>query len=350
MRRRAFLAACAALGGGAAFRGANAGSGPVRLAAAWDTPDGRHHVGLIEVGAEGAKASASIEVPTRAHGLLAEADGTILALARRPGEWLLRWSPRDGTADWHWNDPERRITGHVAALGHFRYTTEADLDSGAGLVVQRDAHSLAPLAVWQTHGIDPHQLIVDVDGSLLVANGGVPTAAETGRAKRNLAAMDSSLVRLDAATGRLRGQWRLADRRLSIRHLARGACGLVGIALQAEHDDPADRAAAQVLALFDGRRITVPDASAALAGYGGSIVATTGTNSGFAVSCPRAHGIALFDSGGTLRALHRIEEACALAQTGGGLWYGGSGHVGAFDHAVEYRLPGIRLDNHWVAA
>jgi hypothetical protein len=37
--------------------------------------------------------SAALDVPTRAHGVWAEAGGTLLAVARRPGDWLLRWRP-----------------------------------------------------------------------------------------------------------------------------------------------------------------------------------------------------------------------------------------------------------------
>ena len=50
--------------------------------------------------------------------------------------------------------------------------------------------------------------------------------------------MNSSLVRLDGDTGALLGRWRLHDPRLRLRHLA-GHPGrkVLGIALQAEHDD-----------------------------------------------------------------------------------------------------------------
>ena len=94
------------------------------------------------------------------------------------------------------------------------------------MVGVRHARTLEKLAEWPTHGIDAHELIWDLHSpggpTLLVANGGVPTAPETGRSKRDLHRMDSSLVRLDATTGRLMGQWRLQDPRLSLRHLAWG--------------------------------------------------------------------------------------------------------------------------------
>ncbi|RYF73335.1 MAG: DUF1513 domain-containing protein, partial [Comamonadaceae bacterium] len=195
--------------------------------------------------------------------------------------------------------------------------------------------------------------------TLIVANGGVPTAPETGRVKRNLDTMDSSLVRLDASTGRLLGQWRLQDPRLSLRHLAWNTDGTtLGIALQAEHDNAALKDAAPVLALFDGTGLRVVAAPQPIAhslhGYGGS-VATTPT--GWAVSCPRAHGIAMFSSQGEWQRMVPLPEVCALAERSGALWAGGlvsslqnAQAATPVSHPHGQTLRGARLDNHWVAA
>jgi len=54
---------------------------------------------------------------------------------------------------------------------------------------------------WDTHGIDPHPLALDAAGPLIVANGGAPrTLADQ---KYDLQHMESSLVRLDTASGSL---------------------------------------------------------------------------------------------------------------------------------------------------
>lgn len=64
--------------------------------------------------------------------------------------------------------------------------------------------------------------------------------------------MDSSLVRLQGDSGALLRQWRLSDQRLSLRHLAWNTQrNVLGIALQAEHDQETERSMAPVLALFD---------------------------------------------------------------------------------------------------
>ncbi|MBA2723956.1 MAG: DUF1513 domain-containing protein, partial [Methylibium sp.] len=223
LNRRHCLAALAALTAPRLARGdgrADAAGSPVlarvagrtgaagcRLAAAWDDEAG-HHIGLL-VETDGAlHIAASTEVPTRAHGLLWERGGTLLAVARRPGDWLLRWHPKKRTVQRVWSEPDRSFNGHVLVSpdGRTLYTTQTDLDTGAGLIGVRDARSLEQRAEWPSHGLDPHALLFDVQGRLLVANGGIPTQPETGRAKRGLDRMDASLVRLDVeANGRRLG-------------------------------------------------------------------------------------------------------------------------------------------------
>jgi uncharacterized protein len=323
------------------FPAAAAARASIRLAAAWDGPRGSR-VGLLHATGSAWQAAAEIEVPTRAHGVIVEPEGTLLAVARRPGDWLLRWRPR-GRARWAWSDPARHFNGHVRRRGGLLYTTETDLETGQGRVVVRDAGTFEAHAVWRSFGVDPHDLLFGADGSLWVANGGIETQPETGRAKLRLEQMDSSLVRLDPS-GRLLGQWRLDDPRLSLRHLAERE-GMLGIALQAEHDDAARRAQAPVLALLDGKRLRAA-MSPPVAGYGGDIAATS---AGFAVSVPREGGIALFDRRGGWLERVPLDQACALAVSGGVLYAGGADAALALEagSSAKGSLQPLRLDNHW---
>ncbi|TXH31999.1 MAG: DUF1513 domain-containing protein [Burkholderiaceae bacterium] len=338
----------------------------VHLAAAWER-QGRFHIGLLSTqggAGQALQVHAALEVPTRAHGLAVLPDGSVLTTARRPGDWLVRWRPgQRAQPQWLWQNGERSFNGHVLASadGTRLYTTETDIETGASWIGVRDARTLEQTAEWPTHGIDAHELVWDGAGALIVANGGVPTAPETGRVKRDLDRMDSSLVRLDAHTGRLLGQWRLQDPRLSLRHLAWSPGGhgqrLLGIALQAEHDDATAKDTAPVLALFDGTALRAMSAPQPLAqslhGYGGSIAATP---AGWAVSCPRAHGIATFSLPGTWQRLVPLPEVCPLAVRGSALWAGGlAGSLqdaqaqAPLHHPHDHLLQGARLDNHWVA-
>lgn len=351
MKRRDFLAALAALGSLPLAARAAAQQG-LRLAASWQTAQG-YQLGILDTTADGRIAiAAALDVPTRAHGLLREPGGTLLGVARRPGDWLVRWNARGEALAWRWIEPGRAYAGHVLASadGRTLYTTETDRNSGEGYIGVRDAATLEKQDEWSTGGRDPHQLTWDAtlgDRHLIVANGGVPTYRETGRAKRDLDRMDSSLVRLHGETGEQLGQWRLPDARLSLRHLAWGGtrAPLLGIALQAEHDRAEDRTTAPLLALFDGSTLRSVAAPRPLAGYGGDIAAA---GDRFAVSCPRDRGIALYDATRGWQALVPLDEACALATHAGRIVAGGLSRVLSVDDAA-YALPGVRLDNHWIS-
>ena len=223
-----------------------------------------------------------------------------------------------------------------------------------------DARSLKKLDEWPTFGIDAHELLWDTSepgrATLIVANGGVPTQPERGRAKLDLDQMNSSLVRLDATSGALLGQWRLADPRLSLRHLAwqsapAGKNPLLSIALQAEHDDAAQKNRAPVLALFDGSMLKPVQTATSLAGYGGAICAR---QDGWAAGCPRANGVALFGNDGSWRELFALPHACAVATVKDGCWAGGHGEalwtIGdtkAANITLTLSPDTVRLDNHW---
>lgn len=324
----------------------------VVMAAAWRADDGER-IGLVGAHPDGWRILRQLTVPTRAHGLLVEGPDRYLAVARRPGDWVLRWDGQGRELAWAWTDPGRAFNGHVIASpdGRWLYTTETDLDTGAGLIGVRERESLEKVDEWSTGGLDPHELLLDSAGRLMVANGGIPTLPETGRLKIGLERMDASLVRLSCDTGEITGQWKLDDRRLSLRHVA--WCGdQLGIALQAEHAEPDRRAAAPVLARFDGRALAVceADPSARFAGYGGDVAATI---DGWAVSCPRVGRIALWRADGRWDGTLALDEACALAGGEGRLWIGGRHQVLTRQHdgrVAASDLPALRLDNHWVLA
>jgi hypothetical protein len=164
--------------------------------------------------------------------------------------------------------------------------------------------------------------------------------------------MDSSLVRLDlAAGGALRGQWQLDDPRLSLRHLARARNGAIGVALQAEHDDPARRATAPLLAVWQGGALrAIDDNHPPAAGYGGDIAAL---GERFFVSATRAGQLLSWTEREGWVARWSIDQAGALALADGRLWCGtGQGWVqgGAVEGAAPRLAPvrGMRLDNHAV--
>lgn len=382
-QRRQFFAGLACLAaltmGADGAQGAAAHRSPARLLAATRRP-GAPALRLLDP-LDLQQAGAALVLPTRAHGMVLAPNGRVIVAARRPGEWLLRWQPGAPSAQWLWQaDEERRFTGHLAisADGQRLYSSEIDAD-GSGRIVLRDPATLQALADWPSHGPDPHQLLLDSDGSLLVANGGLPSQSETGRMAWGSEAMDASLVRLDASNGALLGQWRLPDARLSPRHLAMGwlhGRRTIGVALQAEHADPARRLAAPVLAWFDGQSLRLAETPAQpqqppLGGYSGDIAFAAGA---WWLACPRAGALACWGEDGRVCTALALAGVCALqpAVDRGLLWAAGQ------DEAVMARLadaqaratapaqtptqtqaqihtqhqalpPGWLLDNHWLA-
>lgn len=332
-----------------------------RVAAAWDDGRGGHFIGILRVTPTQVTVQARIEVPTRAHALVLEPQGSVLAVARRPGEWLLRWHPpghADATApagqrQWHWIDDGHRFNGHVLVGqdGGSLLTTETDLDTGAGRLVQRDRQTMAVTARWPTHGMDPHDMQVLPQGLLLVANGGIASRPETGRARLDLDQMDASLVALSPTDGRLHHSWTLPDQRQSLRHLAWHASGRVAVALQAQHDDAAQRDNAPVLAILDLQRSVLHEvqASAGMAGYAGD-VAVVGDN--WYVSCPRSDTLMRLSLDGTQCARFALQDACALAGSVDQSWGWASGRGNAMElggKGLALAHLGLMPDNHAVA-
>lgn len=345
------------------------------LAAAWRNGAGvsGDFVGLLHADwAAGLVAvKAAVSVPTRAHGMLAEPGRGFVAVASRPGQWLLRCDAMGQVVQWHRMEGEsggRSLDGHVCASldGEWLYTAETNPLSGQGWVSVRELRSLHKVAEWRTHGVEPHQLLLDETGALVVANGGI--LRTDGDKKRDLHLMDSSLVRLNPATGERLGQWRLKDPRLSLRHLAWSHPGngvgiagqaqpLLGIALQAEHDDLTQRRAAPVLAVWDGEKLQTPTPVPAGAGYAGDIAA--GPEGGFVVSCQRAGMAVLWRPAAPadLVAVAQLQEVCALtpwpsAGQSQGVLLGAARGLGRWHPTMA---PGflqwpnaMSLDNHWV--
>jgi hypothetical protein len=130
--------------------------GAVQLAA-WEQ-EGRFFIGLLAA-QDGAghplTLRASLEVPTRAHGLHALADGSVLATARRPGDWRVdgsRATPTPSPSGCGKKAPTRSTDTLSPADGQRLYTTEPDLDTGASVVGVRDMRTLAKTAESLTHG------------------------------------------------------------------------------------------------------------------------------------------------------------------------------------------------------
>jgi hypothetical protein len=376
----ATAAAGPAWAAGAAGAASRNDAAPLRLATAWrlaapaagEAPD---RVGVIAIdwAARRIAVVTQVPVPGRAHGLLALADGGFVAVANRPGRWLLRCDASgEVVARVAIDDerPRRTFNGHAEAdaQGEWLYTTETDPATGEGWISVRDAHTLARVAQFAAGGRDPHQLLAARDGSLVVAIGGIVRDLEGRPIERER--MAPALVQLAAGDGRPLGRWQLDDPRLSLRHIAwaqgaaAGSSGaaapgapmlpLLGVALQAEHDREEERRAAPTLAVWDGHTLVVPTRDASGAGYAGDIAA--GPGGGFVLSAQKARRGLWWHPGApdALTLVAELTEPCALATVDGGagvLLSAGRGAARWHAREAPGMLPwpvALAPDNHWV--
>lgn len=384
LTRRQCLAAAAVLlpvGGraatpaGEAAGEAEAADRPVHLVAAWRCAarlglDGQvqgdaaptDYVGVLVLdwAAGQVRLQRAVPIADRVHGLVPDGAGGFYALAYRPGAWLVHVAADGRVQRQALDSTTRTLNGHAVLTPDRRWllTTETDPRDSAGWISVRDAATLQVQAQWRSHGEEPHDLRLDEQGGLWVANGGIRRAA--GDRKVELDRMDPSLARLNASTGALQGQWRLPDPRLSLRHLAvnRAADGAVhiGVGLQAEHDDPAQRAAAPTFALWDGQGLQLPSRSPAAKGYVGDISA--GPAGSFYLASERAHQVLRWwpRAGAELQTVGELERAGALAPWSvdglDGVFIASARGVARWHplqapRMLRWPLP-MALDNHWV--
>lgn len=373
MQKREFLALMGASfgwGWSATAMGADASAqtGSVALAAAGaDVADGKvqsYWVGVLQPdwSAQRMQRTAAVAVPSRAHGLAALPDGGFVAVANRPGRWLARLDAHARMQNLlTTTDAVRTFEGHVAvsADGQWIYTTETDPRTGQGWVSVRDVRSLQTVSEFRTGGSEPHQLLLDASGALVVANGGVLRAP--GDRKVELHRMDSSLAHIRPESGERLGHWRLGDRRLGLRHMAwntpvEGVAPLLGIVMQNEHEDAMQRRQSPLLALWDGKQLQVPAEQGLGDGYAGDIAPTR--DGGFLISSQRAGVVVQWSpqQPGSTRVVAQLKESGALVALGGA--HGAEVLMASLTTAGRWSSHeagglltwplGLQVDNHWV--
>lgn len=263
-------------------------------------------------------------LPKRAHDVI-PVPGTpsqAIAVARRPGTFLHRFDFHSATSLLHKEvEVMRYFSGHAAFSNDERtlFTSEHDLISGNGLLGVRAADTMEKLTEIPTYGVGPHEILVEPDGNLLIANGGVLTIPGAYAANQISEPISPSLVRVDPKNGKLLGQWHLPDSWLSIRHLALGRNGNVGIALQSAHPVVDARLAAPVFALLDNNRLRLVKAADGvnLQGYAGDIACVHRSEQDlFVLGCSHAEALAIWSTDGIWIGSVPLTSACAVAANG----------------------------------
>ena len=208
-------------------------------ASAFQTPENTHGFALFS---QDGNVLSEHRLVGRGHGFASNiATGWNVAFARAPGNFALAFKRAGDAPPLAFSAPEgRHFYGHGAFSidGRFLYATENDFHNDAGVIgIYETGNAWRRIGEYPSGGIGPHEMLLAADGkSLWVANGGILTHPESGKAKLNLDTMRSSIAMVDLKDGTIKGRWEtLAHlQRLSLRHMALDAHGALWIGSQYE--------------------------------------------------------------------------------------------------------------------
>lgn len=301
----------------------------------------------------------TLPLPGRAHAVLPRPTVAreAVAVARRPGYWLVPIDIAAGTAAAPIRVPEGRVfAGHgdFDAAGRFLYTAEENLENEVGAIGVYDASAgYRRVAELPTHGIGPHELVAVEGGRVLViGNGGIITNPDTGRAKLNVESMDASITWVEAATGALLDKVRLPAEHanLGVRHLAVLSDDTVAFGCQDER--PTGEVQPLVGIHRRGEPVRLFDApEEAWDGFDGYIGAMATDGRLIAASSPRGGNVGVWNAAdGRWLGLFPLPDGCGIAAADGGGFLASSGFgtletLGP-DGVRPHPTEPLRWDNH----
>ena len=285
-----------------------------------------------------------IPLPGRGHGFAVQpATGRVVVFARRPGDWALVLEPATGAVRERLAARAgRHFYGHGAFSpdGAFLYTSENRFEEGAGVIGVWDvAKGWRRVREWSSHGTGPHEIRMLGRGAMLaVANGGIRTHPDTGRAKLNLDTMSPSLAVVDTTGGRLVHSASLDARlhRLSIRHVDVDREARIVVAMQ--HQGGRHERVPLIAFAQDSRLVPAyapDDVSRRMRGYAGS-VAFDASGGYAAVSHPHEGIVSLWTARprpARLLAVAELDDVCGVA--------GGAGEGSFIVTGANGRIVGV---------
>lgn len=292
--------------------------------------------------------------PHRLHALSVNPNGQdFIAPARRPDSTLIIYNIPKKQHKAILAAPNRHYYGHgvFSADGRYFYVPENDLDQERGLIGLYDARqNYRKIAEYPSGGIGPHEVLIDpTSGSLIVANGGILTHPNTGRAKLNLDTMAPNITWLNPHTGHIQHQDQLppALHRLSLRHMDVTAQGMVFVGAQDQQKNRLDVPLVWQLSRQNPIRplATPPEGWGQFKGYVGSVCA--GGQGHVSVSSPRGNIVQNWRHNHPANPVH-LPDVCGLAPFGSQhsfLMTTGQGWL-LTSQGLKKHHPTYQFDNH----
>lgn len=290
------------------------------FAAAYQRRDGAYGAAILS---EAGKILHTLDLPDRGHDITFDpVSGRSVVFARQPGTFFVAFDHAGLTVPATIESVAgRHFFGHgvFSPDGALLYATENDFDSAAGMVGVYDAkNGFMRIGEFPTHGVGPHELLLLGDGrTIAIANGGIETHPDFGRAKLNLPTMKPSYVLVDRHTGDLVEKHELPAElhQLSIRHMDTDASGAVWFGCQ--HEGPASERPALVgRAVRDKQLELIEMAPKVLSGfrnYIGSVAANRHAGT-VAVTSPQGNSYAVIEAAtGKVAKVERLTEVCGVA-------------------------------------
>lgn len=323
------------------------------FATAFVKRDGSYGAAVLS---EAGKVLHAIDLPDRGHDVTFDpVSKRSVVFARQPGTFAVVFDHNGRDAPLTIASiTGRHFFGHgvFSTDGALLYATENDFDNAAGVVGVYDARAkFNRVGEFPTYGMGPHELLLMGDGrTIAVANGGIETHPDYGRAELNIATMKPSYVLIDRVTGDLveRHELPAALHQLSIRHMDTDQSGTVWFGCQyrgAATDRPllVGRAArGKDLQLLDMPR----DVLTGFRNYIGSVAANPVAGT-VAVSSPEGNSLAVIDAAsGKVVSTSTLVEVCGVAPDGTGfIATTGAGEIVAGSGATRSE-PDYVWDNH----
>lgn len=290
------------------------------FATAYRRRDGAYGAAILS---EAGKILQMVDLPDRGHDISFDPiSGRSVVFARQPGTFFVAFDHAGRTPPVTVQSTSgRHFFGHGAFSpdGALLYATENDFENAAGMVGVYDARDgFARLGEFPTYGIGPHDLLLLGDNrTIAIANGGIETHPDFGRAKLNLSTMKPSYVLVDRKTGDLIEKHELPRElhQLSIRHMDMDETGAVWFGCQ--HEGPATESPALVGRAVRGKELELigmpENVLAGFRNYIGSVAANREAGT-VAVTSPQGNSYAVIDAAsGKVLTVERLTEVCGVA-------------------------------------